>query len=52
MITPGAPKLANVDGLKIEGVALRENSAGFVELYAGTDDENYGATLRPVWPVD
>jgi hypothetical protein len=47
-----APKLASLDGLKIEGVAVREESAGLRELYAGTDDENYGATMRPVWPLE
>lgn len=37
--------IARVDGLKIEGLALREQQ-GRIELFAGTDDENYGGALR------
>ncbi|MFN2378216.1 MAG: hypothetical protein ABR538_16930 [Candidatus Binatia bacterium] len=47
-------KFANVarqDGFKIEGVAVRPVDAGALEVYAGTDDENYGAVLRQVAPV-
>lgn len=37
--------LATVDGLKVEGIALRE-ADGQIELFVGTDDENYRGTLR------
>ena len=40
-------KLATLDGLKVESLAIRE-SKGAVELFAGTDDENYGSALRPI----
>lgn len=34
-----------VDGLKTESVAIRARKGG-IELFIGTDDENYGGTLR------
>lgn len=37
--------IARVDGLKIEGLALREQQ-GRLELFASADDENYGGALR------
>lgn len=40
-------KLAVLDGLKVESLAIRE-AHGRLELFAGTDDENYGATIRPI----
>lgn len=40
-------KLATLDGLKVESLAIRE-SKGTIELFAGTDDENYGGALRPI----
>jgi hypothetical protein len=40
-------RLAILDGLKVESLAIRE-TAGKLELFAGTDDENYGATIRPI----
>ena len=39
-----------LDGLKVESVALRTRR-GTRELFVGTDDENYGGTLRPL-PLD
>jgi hypothetical protein len=42
--------IARQDGYKIEGVAVRPGTSGEVEVFAGTDDENYGATLRQVAP--
>jgi hypothetical protein len=39
--------IARMDGLKIESLAFRERQ-GRIELFAGTDDENYGGALRPV----
>ena len=41
---------AVVDGFKVESVAVRENGNG-VELFIGTDDEDYGGTLRPLPPL-
>jgi hypothetical protein len=42
--------IAQQDGFKIEGLALKPGPNGGV-LYAGTDDENFGATLRQVSPL-
>ena len=39
--------LSQVDGFKVESVALRETGDG-LQLFVGTDDENYGGTLRPL----
>jgi hypothetical protein len=48
VILKAAPeRLAILDGLKVESLAIRE-AAGKFELFAGTDDENYGATIRPI----
>lgn len=47
-------KFANVarqDGYKIEGVAVRPPDGGRASVFAGTDDENYGAVLRQVAPI-
>lgn len=45
----GAPRqLARLDGLKVEGLAIREGGQGAPELFAGVDDENYGGALRPI----
>lgn len=38
-----------LDGLKVESVTIRENGTG-VEIFVGTDDENYGGILRPLPP--
>ena len=40
-------RLATLDGLKVESLAIRESN-GKLELFAGTDDENYGGILRPI----
>ncbi|MGH7494813.1 MAG: hypothetical protein ACREOO_20770 [bacterium] len=39
-------RLAVLDGLKVESLAVREQAEGKPELFAGTDDENYGGALR------
>jgi hypothetical protein len=39
--------LGALDGFKVESVAVRE-SGGRMTVLAGTDDENYGGTLRPL----
>lgn len=43
--------VARQDGYKIEGVAVRTRADGTLEVHAGTDDENFGATLRQVAPI-
>jgi hypothetical protein len=43
--------VARQDGYKIEGVTVRPRADAPPEIFAGTDDENYGATLRRVAPV-
>jgi hypothetical protein len=40
-------RLATLDGLKVESLAIRESN-GKLELFAGTDDENHGGILRPI----
>ena len=44
-LDPEPSLLGTVDGLKVESVALRELD-GQTQLFIGTDDENYGGTLR------
>lgn len=40
-------KIASVEGFKVETVAVRETThGGAAQLFIGTDDENYGGTLR------
>lgn len=39
-------RLGNLDGLKVEGIAVRELTAGNVEIFIGTDDEHYGGIMR------
>jgi hypothetical protein len=39
-------RIARLDGLKVESLAARRTAAGRTELFAGTDDENYGGALR------
>jgi hypothetical protein len=41
--------LHTVDGFKLESLASRDVDGG-IELVVGTDDENYGGTLRPLPP--
>jgi hypothetical protein len=38
--------LAVLDGLKVEGLTIREQEDGEREIFIGTDDENYGGILR------
>jgi len=39
-------RLANLDGLKVESIAVCEPRAGGKQIYVGTDDENYGGIIR------
>jgi hypothetical protein len=43
--------VATLDGFKAESVAVRALEDE-LEVFVGTDDENYGGTLRPVPPPD
>lgn len=47
---PTAPStlLGRQDGLKIEGVSVRDTGNGAAALYTGSDDENYGAVMRRI----
>ena len=52
VVLDGMPTIqATVDGLKVETVAVREDN-DHVDLFIGTDDENYGGTLRLLPPLD
>ena len=50
-LSPRPARLATLDGFKVESLALRERSQGAVEIFVGTDDENYGGTVRRVVPA-
>jgi hypothetical protein len=39
-------RLANLDGLKVESIAIRESNEGGKQIYVGTDDEHYGGIIR------
>jgi hypothetical protein len=39
-------RVATLDGLKVEAVAVRPEGSGGVALFVGTDDEGYGGVLR------
>lgn len=41
-------QVAVLDGLKVEGLAVRELPGKPPELFVGLDDENYGGTVRPI----
>jgi hypothetical protein len=42
--------LGEMNGLKIEGVAVRERPGHPLEIFYGTDDEYFGGILRVVFP--
>jgi hypothetical protein len=49
VVLDAAPTLLGVlDGLKVEGLAVRERPGEVPELWVGVDDENYGGTMRPL----
>jgi len=50
-LLPAPELLGAMNGLKIEGVALRPRPGGAPELFYGTDDEYYGGILRPLRPT-
>jgi hypothetical protein len=39
-------RLGNLDGLKVERIAIREKVESGNQIYIGTDDEHYGGILR------
>jgi hypothetical protein len=39
-------RLATLDGLKVESIAVRESDDGGRQVYVGTDDERYGGIIR------
>jgi hypothetical protein len=43
-------RIATLDGLKVEAVAVRPDSGGGVQVFVGFDDENYGGTVRRLPP--
>lgn len=47
-LDPRPQLIATVDGLRIEALAVRPRSDGTTQVFIGTDDENYGAVLRPL----
>ena len=48
ILAPNSQKIAEIDGSKVEAVTTRESPRGEVEVFIGTDDENYGGFLRPL----
>jgi len=48
IIAPNPQKIAEIDGAKVEALTTRESPRGEVEVFIGTDDENYGGFLRPL----
>lgn len=40
-------RIATLDGFKVESLALRPHGDG-EQLFAGTDDENHGGTIRQI----
>lgn len=48
VLLPTPRRLATLDGLKVESIAVREHPSGDVEVFAGTDDENNGGVIRPL----
>ncbi len=46
---PRPVRLGTLDGLKVEAVAVRERD-GHAEVLIGTDDEDWGAVVRPLPP--
>ena len=51
-LDPVPTTLATLDGLKVESVAVRQDDDESLDLFVGTDDENYGGTLRLLPPLD
>lgn len=39
-------RLATMDGLKVESIAIRVTETGVKQIYVGTDDEHFGGIIR------
>jgi hypothetical protein len=39
-------RVANLDGIKVESITIRETSKGGKQIYVGTDDEHFGGIIR------
>jgi hypothetical protein len=50
VLTPNPLRVATLDGLKAESLAIREHEGSGAEIFFGVDDENYGGTIRLVPP--
>lgn len=44
-------KLANLDGLKVESIVVRETDKGGKQIFIGTDDEHFGGIIRMLPPI-
>ena len=51
-LVPENQAIAEIDGFKVESLALRPSQNQKPEIFIGTDDENYGGTIRLLPPVD
>ena len=47
-VPDGPRRLASLDGLKVEGLAVRALPGKPMELFVATDDEWYGGLVRPI----
>ena len=41
-------RMATLDGLKVESIAIRQSASGNRQVFVGSDDEHYGGILRPL----
>lgn len=39
-------RVANLDGMKVESITIRETNEGGKRIYVGTDDEHFGGIIR------
>ena len=51
-LIPENHAIAEIDGFKVESLALRPSQNKEPEIFIGTDDENYGGAIRLLPPVD
>jgi hypothetical protein len=51
-LVPENQAIAEIDGFKVESLALRPSVNKEPEIFIGTDDENYGGTIRLLPPND
>lgn len=48
VIADNPQKIGEIDGAKVEAVTTRVSPRGKIEVFIGTDDENYGGFMRPL----